>query len=57
MLVVDSWSPVVGLVIRDDIARARALAERIVIVCRSKFAAAHHIVNMLVIARKPSGVA
>lgn len=56
VLVVDSWSPVVGLVIRDYIGRAITLAKRIVSVCSIKFVAAHHSVNMLAIASKPSGV-
>ena len=57
MPVVDSWCPVVRLVFRDYNARARALAERIVIVCSTKIVAANYIVDMLAIARNSSGVA
>ena len=56
MLVVESWSPIVGLVFRDYGGRAFALAERIEIVCSGKFAAPNYIVKMLEIARKSSGV-
>ena len=56
MLVVERWSPVVGPVFLDFGARAIALAERIEIVCSRKFAAAHDVVNMLVMARESSRV-
>ena len=52
MLVVDSWSPVGRLVIRDYIGRAIALAEGVVIVCSRKIAAAAYEVNMLAISSK-----
>ena len=51
VLVVESWSPVVGLVFRDDDTRAIALAGPLVIVVIRKFAAADYIVNMLAITR------
>ena len=53
MLVVESWSPVVGLVILDGDGGASALAERVEVVGRGKFVAAYHSVNMLAIAGKP----
>jgi len=56
VLVVERWSPVVGLVFLDFDARALALAECIEIVCSRKSAAAYDIVNMLAMARKWSGV-
>ena len=47
MLVVERWSPVVGLVFLDLDARARTLAEIIVIVSSTKVATADYVVNML----------
>ena len=47
MFVVEGWSPVGRLVIRDYIGRAIALAELIVIVGSSKFAAAAYKIHML----------
>ena len=47
MLVVETWSPVVGLVFLNLDARTRALAERIIIVSSSKVATADYVVNML----------
>ena len=49
--VIETWKPVVGLVVLDEDSRAFALAEPLVIVCRSKSAGADYIVFMLVIAR------
>ena len=49
VLVVESWSPVVGLVFRDAGSRAFTLAGPLVIVVNRKFAAADYIVNMLAI--------
>jgi len=53
VLVVEIWSPVVGLVVLDCDGRARALEERIGVVGISKFVATHYAVNMLT--REPSG--
>ena len=47
VLVVESWSPVIGLVFRDDDSRAIALEGPLVIVVSRKFAAAGYILNML----------
>ena len=57
VLVVESRGPVVGLVLLDIDGRASALAERIEIVGRSKFAAAHYTMNVLAITGGPSEVA
>ena len=47
MLVVESWSPVVGLVLLDLDSRTRALAEGVKIVSGSKVVATEYVVNML----------
>lgn len=47
MLVVESWSPVVGKVLLDLDGRTRALAEGIIIVSSSKVVATDYVVNML----------
>ena len=57
VLVVESWGPVVGLVLRDYCSRAFAVADPIVIVVCRELAAANYIVNMLAIARKLSELA
>lgn len=48
VLVVERWSPIVGLVVLGIDARASAFAELVVIVGSSKVVAADYIVNMLV---------
>ena len=57
MLVVERWKPVVGFVFLDKDSRARALEERIGVVCSIKVVATKYIMNVLAIAGEWSGVA